>query len=137
MTSKNERKFIQYFLILSSCSFFKRYELLSARGLTGLDSFDQTKTSNVCDLTAGHKLLIMDFVILCSCNIFYDRISEYTGLSVQSCVLCIAFVDDIHFSNALPFVSCHVLVFNIGVIFELFFLMHKFQLILQINKMNN
>lgn len=59
-------------------------------------SNNKKKTANVCDHTTGHKLLIMDFVLMSSCDSFYDSIdSEYTGLSVQSCVLCIVFVDDI------------------------------------------
>lgn len=43
MTSKKERKFIQHFLILFSCSTFKHYELLSPGCLTRMDIFDQIK----------------------------------------------------------------------------------------------
>lgn len=62
MTNKNERKFIQHFLILFSCSFFKRYELF----VFWMSNLDGHFWTNKNDLTAGHKLLIMDFVILSS-----------------------------------------------------------------------
>lgn len=112
MTSKNERKFIQCFLILSSCSFCKHYELLSAGCLNGMDSFVQTKkrlTSMIIPLVISYPLCTLLYAI-----IFYDCIDL---IRKQACTLhCICRLYLLCLRPTVLF-FCYVLGFKVGVIF--------------------